>query len=165
MRRIVFGLALSAMVAGLPGIAGARGQAGQQASQLALQEKLTAAKGLKCVFQLEATATWTKGGAPQGEVKPVTLNITFVGINTDESTARMLSSFGTYDMVVREMAGNLHFIQPLRSGALYATTVFAKESQPGKFKAVHSRHEFVEIQLPGFTSRPEQYYGECEVVP
>jgi len=27
---------------------------------------------------------------------------------------------------------------------------------------VHARHEYTEVSLPGYTSRPEQYYGECE---
>ena len=136
----------------------------RQATQQQLEATLAAAKRLKCAFRLEATMTW-KDGAPQGELKPVTLIVQFEDINADESTARMLSNFGTYDMIVRLVGGSLHFIQPLRSGALYTTTVFAKENRPGKFKAVHSRHEYVEIVLPGFTSRPEQYYGECEVVP
>jgi hypothetical protein len=41
--------------------------------------------------------------------------------------------------------------------------VFDKENTPGKYKAVHTRHEYTEVSLPGFTSRPEQYYGECEI--
>jgi hypothetical protein len=32
----------------------------------------------------------------------------------------------------------------------------------GKFKAVHTRHEFTPTRLTGWTSRPEQYYGYCE---
>ena len=31
----------------------------------------------------------------------------------------------------------------------------------GKLRAVHTRHEYTEVSLPGFTSRPEQYYGDC----
>jgi hypothetical protein len=30
-------------------------------------------------------------------------------------------------------------------------------------RAVHTRHEYTMISLPGFTSRPEQYYGECAI--
>ena len=135
----------------------------QTPSAAVLESRLLAAKSLKCTFTQLATGTWTADGATQGNTKAVTLAVQFTEINADESTARMLSNFGTYDMIVRVMAGNMHFIQPLRSGALYTTTVFAKESRPGKFKAVHSRHEYVEIVLPGFTARPEQYYGECEV--
>jgi hypothetical protein len=29
---------------------------------------------------------------------------------------------------------------------------------------VHSRHEYYPTALPGFTSSPEQYYGECEIM-
>jgi len=51
------------------------------------------------------------------------------------------------------------------SGSVYLTTVFAdKESRSGSaFKAVHTRHEFTPVRLAGWTSRPEQYYGHCEV--
>jgi hypothetical protein len=48
-------------------------------------------------------------------------------------------------------------------GVLRITTVFDKQNSPGKFKAVHARHEYTDVSLPGFTSRPEQYYGECEL--
>jgi hypothetical protein len=137
-----------------------------QGLQRALEEKLAAAKRLKCTFPLEATMTW-KDGNPEGELKPATLTLQFQDINTDESSARMLGPFGILDMIVRSVGGSLHFIQTLQAGALYTTTVFPKESRPGTgvLKAVHSRHEYTEVILPGFTSRPEQYYGECEVVP
>jgi len=48
-------------------------------------------------------------------------------------------------------------------GPLYTTRIFPKETRAGKLQAVHTRHEYTEISLPGFTSRPEQYYGECDV--
>ena len=54
-------------------------------------------------------------------------------------------------------------MQSFRDGPLYITTVFNKESRAGKLKAVHTRHEYADVALPGFTSSPEQYYGECEV--
>src|SRR3954462_13972462 len=96
---------------------------GAQTRQSPLEEKLAAAKRLKCLFQLEATMTW-KDGEPQGELKPVMLTVQFEDINADESTARMLSNFGKYDMIARVVGGSLHFIQTLGSGALYTTTVF-----------------------------------------
>jgi hypothetical protein len=49
-------------------------------------------------------------------------------------------------------------------GALYVTTVFNTESRPGKLQAVHTRHEYTPVSVPGFTSRPEQYYGDCDVI-
>ena len=57
---------------------------------------------------------------------------------------------------------HLPVIQVLAEGPLYSTTVFNRETADGKLLAVHSRHEFRDVQLRGFTSRPEQYYGECE---
>jgi hypothetical protein len=42
--------------------------------------------------------------------------------------------------------------------------VFEAGAVGGRFKAVHSRHEYFTTPVPGATSSPEQYYGECEVV-
>jgi len=58
--------------------------------------------------------------------------------------------------------GYVHFMQVFRTGPLYTTTVFDKDAN-GKLKAVHSRHEYFAVPLPGATSSPEQYYGECEI--
>jgi hypothetical protein len=49
------------------------------------------------------------------------------------------------------------------SGPLYTTTVLAKESRDGRLLAIHTRHEYTDVSLPGFTSRPEMYLGECAV--
>jgi hypothetical protein len=54
-------------------------------------------------------------------------------------------------------------MQVFRTGPLYTTTVFDKDTD-GRLKAVHSRHEYFAVPLAGATSSPEQYYGECEVV-
>jgi hypothetical protein len=42
--------------------------------------------------------------------------------------------------------------------------VIEKKTAGGKWKAMHSRHEFTDFALVGFTSSPEQYYGECEIL-
>ena len=130
-------------------------------AQKSVRDKLAAAKSVTCEFPIYATGTWTKG-EPQAEVKAVTFSLRFIEINTDDGTARLASGFGNFDIIVRLSEGALHFIQ-FRRGPLYTTTIFDRESREGKLKAVHSRHEYIEIFLPGFTSRPEQYYGECEV--
>jgi hypothetical protein len=108
-----------------------------------------------------ATGTWTSGN-PQAEVKSSTLALRFALINAEEGTAQSTGPFGPSDIVVRLFPVSLHLIQMLDSGALYITTVFEKVSHPGRLQAVHTRHEYTEVSLPGFTSRPEQYYGECE---
>jgi hypothetical protein len=128
------------------------------------QARLAKAKSLKCVFQIVATASWTNG-EPRGEIKPTTLSFAFDEIDSDEGTARIIGAFGPSEIIVRLSTGNLHFVQAFREGPLYTTTVFPRETRNGNLQAVHSRHEYTEVSLPGFTSRPEQYYGECAIGP
>ena len=124
--------------------------------------KLASVKTLQCTFPLIATGTW-KNGKAEAVVKPATLTMKFVSINTDEGSAQLDGGSGTYDIIVRYASGYLNFIQSFRDGPMYTTTVFQKETTGGKLKAVHSRHELFDFPLPGFTSSPEQYYGECEI--
>ncbi len=74
------------------------------------------------------------------------------------------AGYGKYDIIVRYSGGYLHFIQSFLDGPLYVTTILEKKTASGKFKAMHSRHEFTDFALIGFTSSPEQYYGECEIL-
>jgi hypothetical protein len=101
---------------------------------------------------------------PKAEVKATTRTLEFEGVNTDEGSARLKGDFGEYDIVVRYAQGYLHFIQSFRDGPVYVTTVLEQKTSAGKFKAMHSRHEYTQVSLPGYTSSPEQYYGECEIV-
>ena len=127
--------------------------------------KLATAKSLKCTFSLVAAGNWSKESETKADVKPSKLVLQFQEINTDEGTARLEGSVGgTYDIIVRYAGGYLHFIQSFLDGPLYTTTVLEKPTTGGKLKAVHSRHEYTDFALPGFTSSPEQYYGECEVL-
>jgi hypothetical protein len=133
-------------------------------SSASAQGKTATAKSLRCTFQLNATGTWNKQGTAEAVVKPVeTLVLRFESINADDGTAELKNGTVGTEVIVRLAAGYLHFIQQLRTGPLYTTTVFDKETSGGKLKAVHSRHEFFSVPLPGSTSSPEQYYGECEV--
>ena len=132
-------------------------------AQDAAKGRLAAAKNLKCTFPIVAVGTW---GAkePEAKVKPSNLVLQFQDINADEGTARLDSSYGAYDITVRYAGGYLHFIQSFLDGQLYTTTVLEKQTSAGKLKAMHSRHEYTDFALPGFTSSPEQYYGECEIL-
>ena len=125
---------------------------------------LSNAKSLTCTFSMLATGTWIKG-EPRAEVKSATLSLRFDSINVDEGTARIVGDFGPSDIIVRLTAGTLHFMQLFNEGPLYVTTIFPRETRSGKLQAVHTRHEYTDVSLPGFTSRPEQYYGECAVQP
>jgi hypothetical protein len=112
-----------------------------------------------------AVGTWGDNG-PEGKLKPPTLRepLQFDAINTDEGTAELKSGYGKYDIIVRYSGGYLHFIQSFLDGPVHLTTVIEKKTASGKFKAMHSRHEVTDFALIGFTSSPEQYYGECEIL-
>jgi hypothetical protein len=125
--------------------------------------KLANAKTIQCSFPLIASGTW-KNGKPEAAVKPATLTMKFISVNADEGSAQLDGGAGTYDITVRYSTGYLNFIQSFRDGPIYTTTVFQKETTGGKLRAVHSRHELFDFPLPGFTSSPEQYYGECEII-
>lgn len=140
-------------MAGSGWTAGAQGGAAGQ---------LVTAKALKCAFATMSTGSWNARGA-NAEIKPSTLTIVFQDIDTDEGSARAVGDFGPSDIVARLSGGTVHFIQSFREGPVYITTIFPSEVRPGLLKAVHTRHEFTEVSLPGFTSRPEQYYGDCEI--
>jgi hypothetical protein len=127
------------------------------------RSRLETAKSIKCTFPLISTGNWN-AGQPEAAVKPTTLVVEFESVNTDEASAQLKGGFGIYDIVVRLASGYLHFIQAFRDGPLYTTTVFDKPSTGTKLKAVHSRHEILDRPLTGYTSSPEQYYGECEIV-
>lgn len=125
---------------------------------------LAKVKAIKCTFPVKAVGTWGKD-KPEGKVQPVNLVLDFHVINTDEGTAELKSEsgIGNYDIIVRYAEGYLNFIQSFLNGPLHITTVLDKKTSAGKWKAVHSRHEYTDFALPGFTSSPEQYYGECEI--
>ena len=151
-RRVaVLGVLVCAMLA--PQAAHAQGTA---------QERLAAARTATCTFSLLATGTWTDGEA-EAEVTDSTLSMRFVRIDTEDATAEAVGQFGSAHIITRLSGGYLHFVQMFQVGPLYATTIFDRETRDGKFMATHTRHEFTVVSLPGFTSRPEQYYGECDV--
>jgi len=113
-----------------------------------------------------AVGTWGDK-EPEVKVKPANRELQFDAINTDEGTATstdLKAGYGKYDIIVRYAGGYLHFIQSFLDGPLYTTTILEKKTASGKFKAMHSRHEFTDFALTGFTSSPEQYYGDCEVL-
>jgi hypothetical protein len=132
-------------------------------AQNPVKGSLAMVKSIKCTFPLVAVGKWN-GEQAEAKVNPSKLVLEFEAINADEGTAQLKSSYGQYDITVRYAEGYLHFIQSFLNGPLYTTTVLEKKTAGAKLKAMHSRHEFTDIALPGFTSSPEQYYGECEIV-
>ena len=124
-------------------------------------------QSLKCTFTLLATGTWDNS-APSAEVTPANLTMQFDAIDTQDGTASVsnvsATGGGTPNVTVRLLGDNLHILAMNSTGSVYLTSVFAdRDSRAGaKFKAAHTRHEFTQVRLAGFTSRPEQYYGYCE---
>lgn len=130
---------------------------------LLAQNPLPNLKTLRCTFSQQATGTWTAGAA-SAAVKPAKLVVSFDAIDVGGGTADTIGQFGPLHITVRQTGTTVHFMHMDSGGALYLTTVFGpgRDKLPdGRLHAVHSRHEYTEVSLPGFTSRPEQYYGEC----
>jgi hypothetical protein len=131
-------------------------------AQDASKSRLSNVKGVTCAFELYATGTWNNGEA-RAEIKPASLSVRFDEIDIDSGTARSAGPFGPTEIIVKLSTWNLHFLDIRSEGSLYVTTVFDRESRNGKLKAVHTRHEYTDVSVPGFTAKPEQYYGECDV--
>jgi hypothetical protein len=125
-----------------------------------LERRLGAATTLECSFDTLATGDWANG-TPSATVTTTELTAKFFDINIDEGTAEAESKFGASFIVVRFAHGYLHIMQMSDAGPLYLTTVYARESSPGRLLAIHTRHEYLPTRLPGFTSRPEMYIGTC----
>jgi hypothetical protein len=126
----------------------------------ALQQRLAKTTALSCAFSAKATGAWADAG-PSAEVGTAQIKVAFTNVNVDEGTADTEGAFGTSFIVVRYAGDYLHFIQMHSSGPLYTTTVLAKPSKDGRLLAIHTRHEYTDVRLPGFTSRPEMYLGDC----
>lgn len=126
-----------------------------------LQDKLESVTRLECEFATLGSAQWD-GGQAALEISDSDLSIVFFDIDTEEGTAEAEGEFGGVSyIVVRYTEGYLHLMQMFRAGPLFVTSVLAQETTEGRMMAMHSRTEFSEIALPGFTSRPETYVGDC----
>jgi hypothetical protein len=139
-------------------------------AQTAAPVALSSVQRLRCTFTQRALGTWDKDVVPTVELTPAKLSMVFDAIDTQDGTANVTDvtapDAGAPHITVRLLADNLHFLAMNVSGSVYLTTVFAdKDSRAGgNFKAVHTRHEFTPTRLTGWTSRPEQYYGQCEAI-
>lgn len=135
------------------------------ASSVVAQGGIAKATSLRCTFPRQTKADWRADGSADISTGKGTLTLRFEGIDTDAGTAELRTGSMTSELIVRASEGYLNFLQVFRTGPIYTTTVFDAGSRGGKFKAVHSRHEYLQPPLPGATSTPEQYYGECEIIP
>ena len=132
------------------------------AAHAAAQSRLAATTSLDCSFTAIASGTWTDGAA-EGSLDAATLTMRFEAIDTDSATAEVVGPYGASSIIVRQTGDYLHLVQMFMVGPLYTTTVIDRDTTDGKLMAVHTRHEYTDTSLPGFTSMPEQYYGECVI--
>lgn len=125
------------------------------------------ATGLSCRFTVMTTGNWARGtGEPSMKPSTPDLSVEFNNINALDGSANLKGGTGNLLITVMLLGGNLHLVVTNPGGQVYITSVSASESRPGLYKAVHTRHELTEtaVILPGYTSRPEQYLGECAIV-
>jgi hypothetical protein len=133
-----------------------------QCQDRALLALLENAVRVDCHFTQQAKGEWTSDGAEFASVT-IDFSASFFNIDVEGGTAEAEGRFGDSFIIVRYAEGYLHFMQTQNSGPLYLTTVFAQASTDGRLKAVHTRHEYTQVSLPGYTSRPEMYLGDCAV--
>jgi hypothetical protein len=131
--------------------------------QMRNSKVLQGVKRVTCAFSIITTGTWDTTGVAKADVKPIAVKVSFHTIDTEDGTAIVNGQFGPLPIITKLSIWSLHFLQMGSEGSLRLTTVFDTETRPGKYKAVHSIHEYTPVILPGFTSRPEQYVGECEL--
>jgi hypothetical protein len=96
-------------------------------------------------------------------VKKTSLTMSYDAIDADDGTARLNTRYGDLPIIAKASIWSLHLLHAGSEGTVLLTTVFNRENRPGKFKAVHTVHEFTPVGLPNFASRPEQHYGECAI--
>lgn len=142
------------------------GGPGRSAGALAqTPNPFTDATGLTCTFKALATGNWARGGDVSAKTSTVDFPLEFNNLNVLDGSANAKGNTGNLLITVMLVGGNLHLVVTNTGGLLHLTSVSASESRPGFHKAVHSRHELTEsaVIIPGYTSRPEQYLGECAV--
>jgi hypothetical protein len=126
---------------------------------------LTKVKALKCRFPVAVSGTW-KNGEAQATPRTQELLINVTEIDVGDGTAEVAGTAGKAFVSAVLSGWSLYFVEN-SVGQLNVTTVFAQENSPGKLKAVHSRHGYLQMQVGKFISEPSvsQNYGECEIVP
>ena len=122
-------------------------------------------KSLKCTFPVYAVGSW-KNGEPQAQIKQAAqFSLTIDEIDTDSGSGRVTGTSGPVEVTALLTVSSLHFMERSVTGTLNVTTVFVSEGGAKKFRAVHSRHDYLPMSIPGFQSEPtvSQNYGTCEV--
>jgi hypothetical protein len=126
---------------------------------------LKTVKALKCRFPVAVSGTWKNGEAVANpRTQELLINVTEIDVS--DGTAEVAGTAGKAFVSAVLSGWSLYFVEN-GVGQLNVTTVFAQETVPGKLKAVHSRHGYLQMQVGKFIAEPSvsQNYGECEIVP
>jgi hypothetical protein len=124
---------------------------------------LTSVKGLKCRFPAATSAAW-KNGEVVAQSKTQELLFTISEIDVQDGTAEFVGTAGRAFVTAVLSGWSIYFVES-SVGQLNVTTVFAQEASPGKLKAVHSRHGYLQMQVGKYIAEPSvsQNYGDCEM--
>jgi hypothetical protein len=126
---------------------------------------LAQVKHLKCRFTVYASGSWTKTQEPQAQVRqPETLQLDIDEIDADSGSGRVTGTAGPAEVTALLTISSLHFMERSVTGTLNITTVFSGDPDAKTFRAVHTRHDYLPMSLPGYQSEPSvsQHYGVCE---
>ncbi len=129
---------------------------------------LAQVKALKCRFTVYSSGAWAKTTQePSAQVRqPETLSLDIDEIDTDSGSGRVTGTAGPAEVTALLTISSLHFMERSVTGTLNITTVFAGAEGATSFRAVHTRHDYLPLSLPGYVSDPSvsQHYGICESV-
>ena len=153
-------LAIAGLLALTP--AGSIAQSGAQTADP--PNPLKTVKALKCRFPSAVSGTWKNGEAvATPRTQELLINVTEIDVS--DGTAEVAGTAGKAFVSAVLSGWSLYFVEN-GVGQLNVTTVFAQESVPGKLKAVHSRHGYLQMQVGKFIAEPSvsQNYGDCEMV-
>jgi hypothetical protein len=115
---------------------------------------------LKCVFPVSAVGSWKDWTAKAEVPQAPELVLVIDEIDIDGGTARI----GTTHTTALLTQNSVHFMERTMAGSLTMVSVFAQKSPKGTLRAVRSRHDYLQMAIPGFVAEPNvsQHYGECE---
>ena len=129
---------------------------------------LAGVKAMKCRFTIYAAGAWSKQTQePSAQVRqPETLTLDIDEIDTDSGSGRVTGTAGPAEVTALLTLSSLHFMERSVTGTLNITTVFSGAEGAKTFRAVHTRHDYLPLSLPGYVSDPSvsQHYGICESV-
>ncbi len=127
---------------------------------------LAKVKKLKCQFSIYSSGSWKALDAQAQIRQPETLSLEIDEIDTDSGSGRVTGTSGPADVTALLTISSLHFMERSVTGTLNITTVFSGDPDATVFRAVHARHDYLPMSLPGYKSEPSvsQHYGTCESI-